>query len=243
MQSIQEYHFTTIGSTNTWAKDNVHLFSQERLVVITADEQTTGRGRFSRVWISPAGKNLYLTLCFLTDLEPSLVGNIPQVLAVSAALVLESLSFQPQLKWPNDILLSQKKLGGILCETVRDEKGLWVILGIGININMDSSQLAEIDRPATSLLNESGKLHSITEVKKDLVQRFQHTLPTFNREGFSPFYEDFKRRFNLRKGEPISVQAGNLRLKGSFEALQPDGSLVIKLEDGRLQSVNSGEIV
>lgn len=243
MIPIKQYHFTSLDSTNNWAKQHVQTFSLEDLTVITAEAQTAGRGRFDRPWISPAGKNLYLTFCFFIEKREQELNNIPQVLALSTASILERLGFYPKLKWPNDLLLSNKKAAGILCETVRQENGLAVILGLGLNINMSAEELGMVNRPATSLLHESGTVFSIETIKNELIQQFALDLQRFLIDGFSSFFFDFAMRFDLKKGDPIHIRSSNQELNGLFHSLKPDGSLVIQLDTGKLRTFYSGEII
>ena len=111
---IKRHHFETIDSTNTWAKQQAETFERGSLTLVTADRQTSGRGRLNRSWLSPAKENLYATFCFFLDSHRQDVGNVPQVMALAATEILEQFDFNPTLKWPNDLLLRHKKLGGIL---------------------------------------------------------------------------------------------------------------------------------
>src|SRR6187399_2287969 len=102
-------HFETIDSTNTWAKQNALHLSLDKMTFLTADEQTAGRGRFNRRWISGKGENVLATFCFALEKHRTDIGNLPQILALSALQVLEKHNLNSQLKWPNDILLNEKK--------------------------------------------------------------------------------------------------------------------------------------
>src|ERR1043165_1078103 len=145
-------HFLAIDSTNTWAKQNVHIFDQQRITLVTAEAQYGGRGRFKRRWQSPSKLNLYASFCFFVPKEQQNFSTISQIIGVSAAKTLETFETNPKLKWPNDLIVEGKKLGGILCETQVHGTSLFIIAGIGININMPKEFLNQIDQPATSLL-------------------------------------------------------------------------------------------
>lgn len=129
MFKVKRKHFSTIDSTNTWAKKNVQDLAQDQLLLVTADEQQAGRGQFRRKWVSPPHQNIYATFSFFIDKQKK-VNNLPQVLAITAAEVLEKLSFSPRLKWPNDLLLSNKKVAGILSETTPCGDQMCLIMGI-----------------------------------------------------------------------------------------------------------------
>src|SRR5579883_912370 len=112
-KTIHTLHFTSIDSINTWAKQHAHELDPKALTCITADEQTTGRGQRDKTWFSPVG-NLYMTFFFVLPQDFHFTSNLGQIFALSAAKVLKDFGFSPALKWPNDILLKEKKAGGIL---------------------------------------------------------------------------------------------------------------------------------
>src|SRR6185312_12605733 len=110
--------FDTIDSTNTWTKQNTATLDPDLLTCITATEQTAGRGRFRRRWVSGRGENITATFFFTVAKDSPILANVGQVLSLSCAHVLEQHGFSPQIKWPNDLFISGKKMAGILCETV-----------------------------------------------------------------------------------------------------------------------------
>ena len=108
-ESVKHLHFKQIDSTNTWAKQHTDQWASKGVTLITASEQTAGRGRFKRRWESPPDVNIYATFCFWFDLHRTDLGHIPQILALASAQTLEMLGFFPKIKWPNDVLLGGKK--------------------------------------------------------------------------------------------------------------------------------------
>lgn len=169
---IIHYHFNTIDSTNAWAKEHIAEFDQDKLMLITADEQTAGRGRFNRHWLSPAGQNIYASFCFFIPTPYQDIANISQGLAVSAVRTLKEFGFATQIKWPNDLMIEGKKVGGILCETTPVGDNTCVIAGIGLNVNMPKDLLAQIDQPATSLMVEEGREFPLKQIMENLRDRF-----------------------------------------------------------------------
>lgn len=234
--NIIHYHFECIDSTNTWAKEHVEKLDPLSLTLITVDTQTGGRGRFKRKWHSPPHVNIYATFCFFLEkvhFDKTSIGQIPQLLALSTAYCLESLDFKPTLKWPNDVLLSGKKVAGILCETISDpmRKGRWVICGIGLNVRMSKNELDLIDRPATSLLVEA-KEGNAPDLKLvlDLIQKqFNCHLIRFLKDGFQPFFSDYKKRSHFKKGQSIRFHDNQNMVEGFFHGLNKDGSLTLDL--------------
>src|SRR5688572_28206812 len=127
---ITHIHLETITSTNTWAKENYLRLDPNHITCITASEQTGGRGQLNRAWISPKDLNLYLTYFFtLEKMAP--IQNLAQLLSLSAAKCLESYHLTPQIKWPNDLLIQNKKIAGVLCEIIDLNHMNGIILGIG----------------------------------------------------------------------------------------------------------------
>lgn len=239
---ITRQHFTSIDSTNTWCKQHAHEFSQDKITLVTADTQTAGRGRFKRRWESPPDQNVYATFCFFVENNYQLIGNIPQVLALSAVEALEHFHFHPTLKWPNDVLLSGKKVAGILAETTMLDK-LCAVLGIGLNVNMPQEILQQIDRPATSLMVESGKTFDISLIINQLQKIFIKNLQIFFSEGFSPFLETYRDYLSKNTSQTIRFHDNQQVWEGTFYEIDSQGSLVLKLANGEIKTFIAGEIL
>ena len=238
------YHFKSIDSTNTWAKKNTHLLDPNRLTLVTAEAQSSGRGRAFRVWESPAAKNIYASFCFVVPKEIFCLGNISQVMAISASAVLEKIGFEVKLKWPNDLVLAGKKLGGILCEIETVADVVWVILGIGININMPQELLKAIDQPATSLFVEGGNRAIETGmVSLALMQEFSANLDLFLKNGFSFFLPHYKAKLVHDRGGALRFRQGKELWEGTFDSINEDGSLNLVLNSGEIKKFISGELV
>ncbi len=235
------HHFQVIDSTNSWAKRNAHLLARDKITLVTADSQTAGRGRFKRHWVSPPNQNVYATFCFFVEKHHADLGNIPQVLALSAVKVLQHLGFSAGLKWPNDVILSQKKIGGILAETTPLSDQLCMLIGIGINVNMPLEVLQGIDRPATSLFVESGRTYDVEEVLFSLQTQFFKDLTLFIDEGFHPFLEFYRKHISLH--QHVYFNDNKTIWEGDLHAINDDGSLTLKLPDGQLKNFIVGEIL
>ncbi|MBN9376974.1 MAG: biotin--[acetyl-CoA-carboxylase] ligase [Chlamydiales bacterium 38-26] len=236
---LDSFHFDTIGSTNTWAKENYSKFDRHRITLITADQQTAGRGRHKRTWMSPEKQNIYATFTFFMDPSRLDICNVPQILALSVQETLIDKGFDSQIKWPNDILLKKKKLGGILCETIADPLTVVVVLGLGLNINMPMDLLETIDQPATSLLAEVGWTYNLQSILKPLVGNFSKNLEQFLKEGFSSFVDRFRQMIIHQENDLLKI--GNQT--GRFMGIADDGALIIKMDNGENQKIYSGEIL
>lgn len=242
---IERIHLDTVDSTNSWAKREVERLPRGVLTVVTAAEQTGGRGRFKRQWISPRGQNVYASFCFFVENYGKEIGNIPQIMALSAAHVLEGYGMAPELKWPNDVLLSKKKVAGILAETTiaQEHNAVCVIVGIGVNVNMPRDVLEAIDRPATSLLAETGKSFPVDEVVAKLVEAFSNDLDTYFVEGFPHFREEYRTRIVQAIPERVRFHDNARIWEGTFDSIEDDGALTLLFPDASRRTFRVGEIL
>lgn len=235
--------FQSIDSTNTWAKIHPEVWSSEGVTLVTASEQTAGRGRFKRSWISPPGVNIYATFCLWFDPLREDVGHVPQLMALAASLALEERGYFPKIKWPNDLLIKGKKIGGILCETIMEGNAKGVICGIGLNVNMNQKEMEKIDRPVTSLFLEKGIEENKEEVLKALIDHFLQMLEKFLQASFQSYFPLLKERSYFIKGDRVKFQDGKNVLAAQFEALHPQGGIILRLPDGTQKLFSSGEII
>jgi BirA family transcriptional regulator, biotin operon repressor / biotin---[acetyl-CoA-carboxylase] ligase len=239
---IKTTHLEKVDSTNKWAKQNIHEFNKDLITCITADEQTDGYGHFQRKWISPKGKNINATFCFLLKKDTLHLTSIGQVIAFSLAKVLMNLNFSPKIRWPNDILLSNKKLSGVLCETKFEKEDVHLFLGIGININTEKNDLQKIDQLATSLKEESSKEFDKEKILKLLQDEFIANLQIFKKEGFTPFHSQIENLLAY-KGEQITCTDGKKEYCGICHSLTNDGRLNLFLpEEKKIKTFSSGEV-
>lgn len=238
---INYIHFQTIDSTNTWAKNNASILDPDQITCITAYEQTAGRGRFQRKWISPKGVNLYCSFFLCIPEKSSFIPNLGQLLCISCCKVLINLGFAPKLKWPNDVLLENKKMAGILCETVQLQDSLGVVLGIGININMDAESMAAIDQPVTSLKVASQKEWPLEKILKNLCAQFLEDFSLLEKERFQPFVSFYESHLAF-KGQEITVLDGSREITGICEGISKEGNL--KLSRGKeIIEVHAGSMI
>lgn len=226
MRKFANIHLDTIDSTQAYAKAHVASFDPSAITCVNAEEQTAGRGRFQRVWVSPKGVNLYVTFSF--TLRSQNVSSLAQIMAYTVAAVLKELS--PQIKWPNDVLIHGKKVAGALCETVFDKGSVQCFLGLGLNVNM--SDLEGIDQPASSLFIESGKIWDRAKLLKRLQEEWAKNLELFEREGFSPFHDEME-KILAYKGQRVES------LGGICHSLTPDGRLNVYVPETKTMRVIS----
>lgn len=242
LKNIHYIHFDTIDSTNTWTKKNAAALDANQLTCVTALEQTAGRGRFFRRWLSPKGQNIYATLFFCLPKECSYLINLGQILSLSCVTVLKKKRFSPQIKWPNDILLDGKKVAGILCETVSLEDRIGVVLGIGINVNMSKELLETIDQPATSLAQLSGQTWTLEQILEPLLKQFLKDLNLLQNRGFEPFRKTYE-QFLAYKGKAMTCNDGLQTIHGICHSINPDGRLNLLLPDGKISTLVASEVI
>jgi BirA family biotin operon repressor/biotin-[acetyl-CoA-carboxylase] ligase len=241
LKNIYYIHFDTIDSTNTWTKKNAATLDPNQLTCVTALEQTAGRGRFFRKWLSPKGQNIYATLYFCLPCECPYIINLGQILSLSSIAVLKKKGFSPQIKWPNDILLDGKKVAGILSETVFSEDRIGAILGIGINVNMSQELLETIEQPATSLAQLSGQTWTLEQILEPVLKQFLKDLDTLLTNGFEPFRPGYEKLLAY-KGETIACNDGLKMIKGICHSINSDGRLNLVLPDGQITTLSAGEL-
>ena len=227
--------FQSIDSTNSYLKENFKSLAEGD--VCFSLHQTGGKGRRGRVW-QDEGKDLLFSILFLEGLNEKLALALPLLSGAAVAQTLARLGFDPKIKWPNDVLLNDKKCCGILVEGVSETSIDAIISGIGINLNEDSFP-EDIAYKATSLHIQSGLTYDPKEV-----------LSLFLKE-FDELYEDYKRggkryltligeRFYLL-GKEVYLNYHNENLSGSVEGIDDEGSLL--LNDGkRVHHLISGEV-
>lgn len=239
--AMTHIHLKTVTSTNTWVKENYSHFDLEKITRITASEQTHGRGRFNRDWVSPKDVNLYVTYFFAAEKCSLELNNLSQLLCLSIVKLLHHQKLSPEIKWPNDVLIHGKKIAGVLCETIDLGDKYGIVLGAGVNVNMPQDVLEQIDQPATSLLMEKGTLLSLDPLLTLLDQFFADDLALFKAEGFNPFYMTYESLL-LHKGKPITLRQNGDTITGVLHSLNPDGRLNLLLDNGEIQTISSGEI-
>ncbi len=230
------------GSTNRDVAA-LALAGAEEGVVVAAGAQTSGRGRMTRVWFSPPGLNLYFSMLLRPAVEPGRAASLPLVAGLAVAEALADLAPEtvPLIKWPNDILIGEKKVCGILCEMQAETDCVChIIPGIGVNVNLTVADLPEELRGrATSLRIETGRSFSRAVVLAAILNRFEPLYERWCAEGFEPLLGAIGTRDALR-GRTITLEQGGRRVVGVADGILSDGALRLATEQGAVP-VYSGE--
>lgn len=235
-------HFDEINSTNIKAKEMAKAGAEDGTIII-AESQNSGSGRFNRNWVSPKG-GIWFTLILRPELPPSEAPKITQVAAASMNKALKEFNINTTIKWPNDLLLNNKKICGILSEMKCDmDRVHYLVVGIGLNVNIDEEYFDDsLKSIATSLKVETNSVFNRNEV----LAKFLNT--------FEELYSSFLDSLNL--SETVSICRENSNLIGKQAklitynkeeivtciGLSDNGDLIVKDSTGREKPVISGEI-
>lgn len=242
MTTLHYLHFPSLPSTNDWAKAHAETLDPTAWTLIVADEQTAGRGRFHRRWHSPQGTLLATYLFFQKNLQ---IISLPLIAGIAACHTLHHWTDQVKLKWPNDLVIDKKKLGGILCEVNETSHGWAIILGIGINIAMDQESLSTIDRPAISLQQLDLSI-TVCEVLDKLSNCLMEKVALYEREGFSPFLPQFQQMLIHKPGDLLhynNFSAPLSTISGKFLCIDSEGALLLEQEDKTVLRCTTGELM
>jgi BirA family biotin operon repressor/biotin-[acetyl-CoA-carboxylase] ligase len=237
------HYFAELDSTNRLAYKLAAEGADEGEVVL-AETQTRGKGRLGRSWFSPPGLNLYLSIILRPNLPPS---NAPQLTLVAAVALAETvqrfLGTPPAIKWPNDILVGGKKLAGILTESSVDSQRLhFVVVGIGVNLNIPASMLPEdISGLATSILVLTNRHTDRTAFAGELIQSLDRCYGELEQRGFPHIADRWESFFEL-KGRRAKVEMGDRIVSGIARGIDRDGALIVEREDGALERIIAGDV-
>jgi BirA family biotin operon repressor/biotin-[acetyl-CoA-carboxylase] ligase len=231
------------GSTNHDLKLLARRGVEEGLMLVT-DEQTQGRGRRGRTWSAPPGSSLLSsTLLRPTWLPPSDAFYLTILAAVTCAeAIQEATSLQVELKWPNDLQVQERKLGGILVETeVTGNILTWAILGIGLNVDWDIASVPELAVTATTLAAALGRPVSRAHLLTALIRHLDDRYVRLRAGERQRLFEDWRTRLTTL-GRAVRAEAAGRTIEGYAEAVTPDGSLVIRDHAGTRHELTAGDV-
>jgi BirA family biotin operon repressor/biotin-[acetyl-CoA-carboxylase] ligase len=236
------HHFFRTDSTNRVAMELGYAGEPEGAVIL-AEEQTAGRGRAGRSWHSERAAGIYVTLLLRPKISPVQAPLLTMMAGLSAhAAIQAQTGLQPDVKWPNDLVLNGKKLGGILTEMHAEPTLVhFVIVGIGINVNQETFP-SELSRVATSLRVETGRNQSRLELLARLLREFETDYNRFLRDGSSSVTERFTQISSYAVGKKVRVTNGNETYVGVTAGLRPEGLLQVQREEGAVVTVLTGDV-
>ncbi len=234
------HFFRSIGSTNAEAVRLAAAGAPEGTLVV-ADEQTAGRGRAGRRWFTPPGSGLAVSFVLQPTLPGNRIGHIALLGGVATAQAIESLcNLRPQLKWPNDIWVNGKKVAGVLGQSNDGAAGRkWAVLGIGVNVHAGPPAHAQMRQPASFLAEQCDYAPDRVELLLQLVRALAEHYPKLGQASLLAAWE----RHMIWRGKRVRAHhAGGISVEGLALGLDPDGTLRLQLEDGRVLSIAAGDV-
>ncbi len=239
---MKSIYIETVDSTNKWAKEHISEID-DRTVVYTFN-QTDGRGRLNRKWNNTGNDNIYASIVLKpSDKMKEIYSNLTQYLCVVLAEIMEEYGVESKIKWPNDIKVNNKKISGILAETVMTNRILdGIVLGFGVNLNTSKDILDNIDQPATSLNIETGMEIDKNEFLEKVYNRFCLLYDKFIEVGFPLIKEEYKRRANFLN-QKVTVKVFDKTVNGLAKEITDNGALKIVDNNNKEQILLIGDIL
>lgn len=237
--------YKKVDSTNDIAYQLAEKGVKEGTIIL-AEEQSRGKGRHGRHWVSPSKGGIYLSCILRPKIPPSEIPRITLLAAVATAKAIRTAtSLDVSIKWPNDLVLDGKKICGILTEMKAEQDSVdFIIVGIGINVN---TPLKHLPKGSASLKDELHRRNvkgsiSRVELTKHVLERLEEYYLILERNGFDPIIDAWKGLSDML-GSRIKVVLPGKTFEGLAHDINPDGALVVRLESGVLEKVSSGDVM
>ncbi len=234
--------FDTLDSTNTEALNQAKRGAGEGLCVV-AREQTAGRGRHGREWISGANAGLYFSLLLRPTIENKFLSLITLMTAVAVADVLNEIyAIKSDIKWANDIHVGGKKICGILAEMTETNSGTAIVVGIGINLK-SSNFPAELEDSATSIEAETKIAPDIEKLMESLTKNLSKFYALLHAaDGAAQIRREWTRRSSYAVGKNVIVKLANESFTGTTCGIKENGALLVEMADGEIKIVQAGDV-
>ena len=237
---------SSVDSTLIWAKEEAKKSvgkGRDRALFV-ADEQTAGKGRLGRVWTSVPGENIYMTLLLMRpEVRIENASSLTLVMGLSVAEAVEGVvGVTAGIKWPNDIVLSGKKICGILTEMqIKEQKPEFIMIGVGINVNQKEFQ-EELRDKATSVFLETGRELSRENLIEKVAECFWKNYDIFLKtQDLSLLKEDYEKRL-LNKNQQVRILEKATETIGTARGITDTGELLVEDLKGEMRKVFSGEV-
>ncbi|MFM1769096.1 MAG: biotin operon repressor and biotin--acetyl-CoA carboxylase ligase [Verrucomicrobiota bacterium] len=235
--------FEETGSTN----DIVEKLARDGVregVVVFAEAQSRGRGRQGRKWVSPARKGLWFSVLLRPALSPQAATQLTVAAATALCRAIRGQTeLEPQVKWPNDILVGGRKVAGVLTElNAEPDRVKHLTLGIGLDVNLAAADFPpEVRELATSLKLEAGRAISRVELAAALLRELDADYGRIRRGQFTALADEWEAQC-VTLGRRVRLRVGTRDVVGRAEALDEDGALLLRTEHGRLERVMGGDV-
>lgn len=230
----------TTASTNDDAKSYLENQSSP-LSIHLSEQQVAGKGRNGKKWVSPKGKNIYLSIGWISPLKYSELDGLSLAVGTVLASTLNKYAENLiKIKWPNDLLFKKKKISGILIETVDLGGTVGVVIGIGINVHMTKEEGRNIDQSWISLDEATDSINNRNEVVAILLNELFNLTVSFSQEGFKPFKGDFE-NLDLLKGKMCNISMNGHNKVVEVMGVNDNGELLVKNNSENL-TLRYGEV-
>ena len=242
MENKKIRYYEQLDSTNTKASE-LALEDAEHGTVVVAGCQTAGKGRRGRTWESPSEDNIYMSILLRPEFKADKASMVTLVMAYSVAKVLQKNGFADvQIKWPNDLVLSGKKVCGILTEMYLQGTAIdYIVVGVGVNVNTSVFSEELVDK-ATSLFLECGKLLDKEQLIVDIVETFTEMYDRFAEAGDLEFLQDAYNAILVNKNREVRILEPGNEYTAYALGINEKGELMVRLQDGTEKNVYAGEV-
>lgn len=234
-----------IDSTNSYLVKLSNANPETSAVVCLAEQQTAGKGRRGRQWISPFGSNVYASIIWRFEAGPANLSGLSLAIGVAVINALKIHGIDDVgLKWPNDIYWQQRKLGGILVEVSGEADGpCHAVIGLGLNLFLAEQHSAKIDQDWVDINEILGKSHHLSrnQLLATLIEQLVAVTSLYRSESFA-LYRDHWRQYDCMQGQRVSLYVGNTQINGTVLGINDAGLLILQTLSGATQSFASGEV-
>lgn len=234
----------TVDSTNSEARRMLETSCPDGTVIIAA-QQTAGRGRRGRRWVSAPGCGLWLTAVIRPFMPLEEMQKLTLLIGLAVCKAVEQNTggaARPMIKWPNDVLIGGRKLSGILCESAMDGAGeRRIIAGIGVNTGTPEMGYGDADGVAISLAEAVGEPIGRLPLAAEILNETELLLESWHAESFAVIARDY-RQYMMPAGTVVEISDGISKMRGSIEALDDGGVLIVRMDTGNVERIISGEI-
>lgn len=237
------HHYESVETTQLIAHQLAKGGAEHGTVVIS-NKQTSGKGRMDRIWHSKSEKGLWLSIILRPEILPFQAPQLTLLTATVLANVIKDLAnIEPQIKWPNDILLNKKKVSGILTEMqAEQDKVRYIIIGIGVNVNHEKHELDEsVRHRATSIHLETNYTLNLLTFTQSLLQNFERQYDRYLIDGFAKIKDEWE-KYGFKLGHQLKIKESDEEWNGTFIGIAEDGALLARREDNTTQKIYSAEI-
>lgn len=237
-------YLDSVDSTNSYGKRLAENGFSDGTVII-AEEQTSGRGRLGRDWVSPKGKGIWMTIMLKPEIKPNLASQVTLIAALAVLKAIKAAyDMDIMIKWPNDLVINGKKVCGILAELGAEiERVNYLCVGIGINANLDESDFKNqsLDM-ATSLKIAAGMEVERKKLIAHILDIFEEYYSMFLEKGSLEFMIEEYKKYLINMGKEVRLVAKNEEMHATAEDITYEGHLLVRLDDGTLKEISSGEV-